>query len=397
MRRPAVLATRPVGPARASLVLACTVALAGAPAAAQSPAPDETTAPGLDFGATTLAFEDSFDETGLWGTADEEDYRISQVNGALEIEQRIVDGAAWGWRTLDAAHPVLAIEGYVELSPGDGVGGYLCGANTEDGTREFILGAVTGRDEWVVATIRNAFTKVMARGRVPAEVADGGPHVVLLECALTEGADGRARISVDDVAVAEFVIPDAIGPFDKVGAYGGRGAEPSIVTLDDVTAFVGDTPLPVAGGPAPGSAPDVLPPPALSAEEEELRSHIPAAFVDSCSTVEIAPEKDELAGFICSPAGDADQAEYYLYETTAAMDKAFEAAVPDSLKARDCRRGPSVGPFSVGDVKAGRLACFKNAGSLGGILFAWTNRQLRILSFGVDAEGVYPDLYDGWV
>jgi hypothetical protein len=368
------------------------------------------------FGSDTPAFVDPFTDTTLWGTTDDDYSTIEYRNGQLVITPKQSNGGSWSWRTLPDAHDTLRIEGTIAVTGESGAGAWLCGANAPGDTTAFILGGVTTSGEWVLGTIEGSTIRVIARGPLASLSATNAPTVAL-ECATTFGGPDRAALSIDGTEVAEVSTATTIGPFDRVGAYGGQASVGSSAAFDDATATVGDIPADPPTDPAPGSGAELLPtaspapgasiaptaPPSaeptpgasLTADEAALMTHVPTAFAGDCGPA--TPIKDATAGLICSPAASADQAEYYQFATKAAMDSAFDTQVPNDLKGKDCSKGPSLITYTINNQPAGRLACFPNAGSLGGVEFLWTDDNLLIASFGTLVSGSYKDANQWWL
>jgi hypothetical protein len=248
----------------------------------------------------------------------------------------------------------------------------------------FLLGVVNAT-EWVVGTVVDRIVTVLERGQLPdgSKPADGGKAHVTIECAGTGAAGSRIVMWVDGSQVAD-VATDKIGPFDRAAVYADISQGPGQATFDDVTVKVGERYAPVTQ--------DSL--------DEALSAHIPAAFRANCSSVGPDRSNGQTAAMLCFPAGDATQAEYYQYDSVDTVTSAFDAFVAaDGAAAtgNSCKVGPSHVRYTVGDVDAGALACYPNTGSLGGVLYIWTDDQLAILSFGIAASGDYPSLYDWWL
>ncbi len=99
----------------------------------------------------------------------------------------------------------------------------------------------------------------------------------------------------------------------------------------------------------------------------------------------------------CQPAGTADIAWYYQFDSVATMDAGFDSFLPATATGQDCRQGPSSVTYKIGDEPAGRLACYENSGTIGGVQAHWTDEKLKILTFGEESSGSYQDLHDWWL
>ena len=70
----------------------------------------------------------------------------------------------------------------------------------------------------------------------------------------------------------------------------------------------------------------------------------------------------------------------------------------DNVPGTDCSKGPSLGTYKdASGSTAGSLMCHPNHGSMGGLIYIWTNDQLRIISAGISTTGTYADMADWWV
>jgi len=243
---------------------------------------------------------------------------------------------------------------------------------------------------------------------------------------MTANGGDRAVMSVDGSKVAEIQLADVIGPFDRVAVYAGDVHAPFTAVFDDLSAFVGDARAGQVGDPAaasepdasqlpsgtpgpttpptpaptqaPSVAPSVVPGPSMSPAQQALLARVPSALRDGCGPADpLANTQGQLAGITCRPAGAADVAWYYAFDSVATMDTAFDAFRPAGLTGHDCKVGASLVTYQISGQPAGRLACYPNTGSEGAIQFQWTDEQLRILAFGQLGSGSYPDLYGWWL
>ena len=163
------------------------------PAVTASAFPRVTGTGGL-FDAPTQVFTDHFDDQTAWFTGDRETDSFAYEGGAYVVQVKNDEGGSWVWRVLGDGHPVLRAKGSVQLSDGDGAGGYMCGAGDAD-PRSFIFGDVTSSAEWVMGTISGSTASVRARGPLPSgSDAVGAPVVVTLECAMTDAWRSRRDV-----------------------------------------------------------------------------------------------------------------------------------------------------------------------------------------------------------
>ncbi len=79
------------------------------------------------------------------------------------------------------------------------------------------------------------------------------------------------------------------------------------------------------------------------------------------------------------------------------MDAAFDAFLPATATGTDCKQGPSSVTYKIDSQPAGRLACYENTGTNGGVQAHWTDTQLKILAFGQESSGSYPELREWWL
>lgn len=333
------------------------------------------------LGANDSIFQDDFTDEGHWGTQESgATGTVTYVNDALQITVTSDSQGLWSYHQFPASEPVMRVEGTVVLSPGSGAAGYQCGSTNDD----YLFGVVNGGNEWVIGHIHDNATTVLTRGPLASHVdtGQGGSAHIAVECAVTGGATDRIVLWVDDALVADVRDAPKVGPYDRASAFVTTDRAPFSASFDDVSVSVGDTYAPQG------------PETAVS----ELLRHVPSDIQDACIPQQPAAGSGTLAGVLCKPAGDADQAEYYQYDSAQTMTSAFRSILPDPSQTpgQSCETGPSVVAYTIDQQSAGQLACFPNPGSLGGILFMWTDTKLAILSFGVTIDGSYADLFDWW-
>lgn len=389
-----------------AVALVILVAAAATAAAQSSPMPGERDATERLFPAPRLVLTDPMGSAGRWPEAETETYRIGVADGVLAIGLRTPDQASWGWLTLDAASPILRVTMRVGLTGSEAAGAILCGSADADGAARFIGGGIASDRTWFAGRLTSTGLTVTARGPLPTPAADGAAEVEVA-CGQAQDGSDRIRLAVDGTLVVELPVPD-IGPFDRVAVFAARGSAEGGATFDDARIHAGDLLVPPIPGAAPDAAragtpapatpvPSATPTPSADPDEAALWRHLPSAFATSCVRVETGATDDVLAGALCRPAGSIEIAEYYAYPDVETMNAAFEAAVPDGLRKGRCTSGPNRGTYTMGGVVAGRMACYRNPGSAGGAIVAWTTDALLILGFGVRQDGDYRALHAWWI
>jgi len=234
-------------------------ALSAAPAFGQDPgaSPGPVAGAGVvTLGASLERLTDDFEPITDWGLLDTDEVRIEGEDGGLRIRLRSSDQANWTWRGVGQASAVLRTSVTAAIDGGSGETGPMCGSTDTDPS--FYLGVVTTRQEWVLARIVDGAISVIARDALVAPSIGEDTTVRLeLECAVT--GDGRDRLAffVDGVNVADATDAGSLGPFDRVGLYGGVFQEAFAVVFDDLVALGGDTYDPqVTVGPGPDRSAD---------------------------------------------------------------------------------------------------------------------------------------------
>lgn len=340
----------------------------------------------LSLGAATRLFSDPFDDPSRWTTKATDQGRIAYTDGALSIVVTEAGALVTSSRPLPEPVPVLRVAATVTLGDGSGAVGVGCGTGGE--TPELLLGEVTTRDTWRLATIVDGVRTPIAEGPLPLTIALGGGGTVNLaiECAATgTDAGDRAALWVDGQVVGDATSAPSLGGWAQALVLAAVDEPPLITFFDDALVDAGDRYAPVDADPA------VL----------ELLDQVPAAWRESCTARRPVGDESLVAGVVCAPAGEAAQAEYYRYTTPEALDAAFtarlEAAGNQRLDAGDCSVGPSLLGWSVPGGSNGRIACFDNRDALGGLQVVWTDTRLGILALGVRTDAGYSDLYDWWL
>ena len=207
-----------------------------------------------------------------------------------------------------------------------------------------------------------------------------------MECAAT-GTDAGDRIAlwVDGQVVADATSGTTLGSWDRASVLATVDNPALIAFFDDAIVDVGSAYAPMDADPA------ML----------DLLGRVPAQWRASCTARRPIGGESLVAGLVCAPAGAAAQAEYYRYATTADLEAAFQARLDQAggqgLDQGDCTLGPSLLSWSIPGGSGGRVACFENRDTLGGLQIVWTDTRLGILALGVRTDGGYADLYDWWL
>ena len=412
------------------VLLLSLVATAAAQQSTQAPLPVPAAGEVITLGADTVVLDEPFTSGDRWGLAEDENGSISYADGTLRLAIAVAPSAKWTWSELGAEAPVLWMRTNVGLSAAGGAAGPMCG--TGDASPTFIFGVVTTADEWVIGrTFENALT-VLSRGPLPGSTSlrEGGHAVVSLECAMTGAGGDRAALWVDGVNVADLSLEQSDGPFARAGLLAEGYASGFEATIDDVVVATGASYMPLvrvpAGGapapaasiapvtppasaaplsspaPVPASSPATVPiasqgPVAVaSAPVDDLLAHVPSAFSGSCTAVEPDPDNGLLAVVQCAPAAEVASAAYFRYASVEQLEGAFDALLEDKgavTDGTDCSVGPALVEYTIGDVTAGRLACYLVDGTA---VVQWTNRDLRMMGFGADASGDFARVFTWW-
>lgn len=139
--------------------------------------------------------------------------------------------------------------------------------------------------------------------------------------------------------------------------------------------------------PAPGGADEVL-----------LRSHVPPAIVDSCSTSPVGAPA--LASVLCTANDNSIVVSYTLYADTTSMETAYDANraifAPDagSDTCETSTNWPSEYSYTIGGTPSGRVFC-ADLGTTPEMY--WTDTRFNILSWALfSAAGTREDMYAFW-
>ncbi len=331
-------------------------------------------------------FSDPFDDQTRWSVSDGEAGQVAYTDGSLSIILAGEDALLLSSRSVPEPVPVLRIEVSMTLSSGDGSAGIGCGTGGD--TPDHLVGEVTSQNTWRLSTVVNGVRSSFAEGPLPSalDLSGGGTSVLAVECAAT-GTDAGDRIALwlGDQVIADAQSGTTLGAWDRATVLATASSPPLVAFFDDAVVAVGSQYAPMEADPA------VL----------ELLGHVPAAWRGSCTARRPVGAEALVAGLVCSPAGSAIQAEYYRYSSTAALDGAFQQRLVQArgqvLDQDDCSVGPSLLGWSTPDGSGGRMACFENRDTLGGLQILWTDTRLGILALGVHTDGGFDVLHTWWL
>jgi hypothetical protein len=280
---------------------------------------------------------------------------------------------------MDETHPVVSIRGTINSPAAGTFGALYCG----NGSGNFLYGGIQPDNIWVIGQLIGSSFRLLDSGVIPAHaLPDTGDDVqVRVDCAVTGGANDRVQLTVGGVKLGDRSDAARVGPFTSGGLLGSSGSEPpDTITYDTVVIRTGER---------------------FQEAPEALRNHVPSEWASDCVPIREDGAIGQVAALICTPAGSIDQAEYYQYDSAAQMNRQWDRDVADQgdgVPGSDCSKGPSLGTYKdASGSTAGTLMCHPNHGSMGGLIFLWTNDQLRIVSAGILTTGSYSDLADWWV
>lgn len=335
--------------------------------------------PGIGLGAATLELNEDFSKPGSFPTGTTKQGTYGYKGGAYQIKVTDPNSSVWSPHVMKTPHPVVSIRGTVTAAAPGTFGALYCGNASGD----FIYGGVEPENIWVIGQLVGSTFGILDSGPIPADAlpAAGNDLQVRVDCAVTGGANDRIQLTVGGVKVGDRSDAPRIGPFTSAGLLGSSGPNPpDTMTFDTVVVRTGQQ---------------------FQEATEALRSHVPSAWASNCSPAVEDGTIGQVAALICTPAGGIDQAEYYQYDSNTLMQQEWDREVSaqgDGVPGNDCSKGPSLGTYkdATGSI-AGSLMCHPNHGSMGGLIFVWTNDQLRIISAGVSTTGTYSDTTDWWV
>ncbi|HYI21406.1 MAG TPA: hypothetical protein VEX62_02115 [Candidatus Limnocylindrales bacterium] len=348
--------------------------------AAPSGSPGTSPAVPIVYGADTLLYYDDFsDPNSGWGVGTNAGGTVAYADGGLRFDPAAI--GAWIWSRREANEPwnVMRVEGSVTPSHA-GYTGLLCSADDDD-----LYGAVANADGvYIFVHLTSAGVEVISNGQEPGwALTPGVTTSMALDCAGTNTGALRLQFSLPDVSVV-VSHEGTEGPpnFDRAAVYAESGADGHSLLADDVYVYGGAD---FTGGQSSGNV-------------DELLAHVPAEWRASCFETPISStDAGAQVAVACSlDTGNADIAEYVLFDSQANMDVAYQARI-DSWSVEptgDCQTGPNETGYSVGGVSAGRALC---APQTVGVRLDWTHNDLLILSNLTDFEGSYADNYEDWL
>jgi hypothetical protein len=349
------------------------------PTAEPSLEPPPALPAGIGLGASTLALNENFDKPGTFPSGSIQQGTYGYKNGAFQIKVTQASSSVWSPHTLDKPHPVVDMRGTVKAPEAGSFGAFYCG----NASGNFLYGGVQPDNVWIIGQYVGSAFSILDSGEIPADaLPDAGNAVqVRLDCAVTGGANDRVQLTVGGVKLGDRSDAPRVGPFTSAGLLGSSGTEPpDTLTFDTVVIRTGEQ---------------------FQEAPEALRSHVPAAWANNCSPIAEEGSIGQIAALICTPAGTIDQAEYYQYDSAALMQTEWESEVSaqgDNVPGTACSTGPSLATYKdASGSTAGSLMCHPNHGSMGGLIYVWSNDQLRIISAGISTTGTYADMYAWWV
>ena len=140
-------------------------------------------------------------------------------------------------------------------------------------------------------------------------------------------------------------------------------------------------------------------------EEEDLLSHIPQSFRDTCERPPFGlppgdpgRDPDLLADVQCSPDDGPDEVGFTHYASAEAMDEAFDQAVEFfGLSEGACAQGElGVSTYTLEGAQVGRLLCAEQALGETGTVIHWTDERLNIKAYAASSETDIRSLYEWW-
>ena len=138
-----------------------------------------------------------------------------------------------------------------------------------------------------------------------------------------------------------------------------------------------------------------------AAAADELLSHVPTSFRDDCEEASLDSSDDLKPGLTvavtCTMSTDHDPewADFYQYETKAAMTKAFRSFTGDKLDySDDCEKKEGETSWSIDDQPMGIVACYMSKGHYR--VLAWTHDDLNIVSIAGSKKLSFAKLEEWW-
>ena len=137
----------------------------------------------------------------------------------------------------------------------------------------------------------------------------------------------------------------------------------------------------------------------MTAAGEELLTHIPSDFVDTCAPDELL--QDVLASMKCQPGSAADVVWYDLYPDEATMFSTYDAhRTNHELNDQgDCKTGPAESGYTLtvaGEERSGehwRYVCYLADDAA---WIEWTDPDLKILSYAYRVDQDWGALNTFW-
>ncbi len=376
--------------------------LTAAPSPTTAPSPEPTDDPGFDQRDVEF-IDDLSDPSGhctsepaqdppvypedCFGVGTNAGGTVAYVDGSLHLETSVDDAWLYSRRLAESRSATTRVIGDFYPTT-DGRFGLLCalGDGLEDG--DGIFGAIVGTDgSWAFVKIEdNVPEDLFGDASAGLPIVAGESNLVALECAGT--ATGALRLTLwlgQSGPVATWTQPNGPESFDRAGAYIDATGEGFSVAMDNIIVF--------GSGTADGS---------YSPEGEELLTHVPADWQDSCYPGLVPPYLVRTAEAVvtCFISGSnvegVELAEYASFASAADMEEAYQERV-DAFGTGDgvdsCVDGSGEGTYTIGDVVSGRLLCVNQ---FAGIRFDWTDTRLNIMGSMVDFDPDYAAAYADW-
>ncbi len=313
-----------------------------------------------------------------WGDTATESTTVSAEPGALRIDIRQEQGAAYSSHPLPSEYAVLLVA--AEFNPAaDGAIGVLCSASSDI----HYGAAFTTNGALIFFSIENGqLTSLERINDVGSDLQLNQATIFGLECAGT--ATGALRLVVvlpGSGPLAVYQSDEGPQTFNGIAVYGEAFGSQFSVDVTQAGAF-GIT------GTADGS---------MTPEAQELLTHVPESWQQTCTESPIS--QSGVAILHCYLQVDGvgiELAQYQAFSTNEEMDAAYEEAMERyGVEATgSCESGPNETTWSIGDDSFGRVQC---APQQVGIRFDWTDDRLSILSTLIDLDGDYELTHEAWL
>jgi hypothetical protein len=339
-----------------------------------------TSEPTFAAGDRDLLFDDNFDDPGSgWDEVNESFATIGYESGALAFRFNV--NPSWAYTVRQLGSPVTTLQPVAEFAPqSDGAFGLLCG----DSLSGEFFGAIENSGGGIVfVEINGGNISVLERQDdlgLPVHV--GSASGMVLRC----NVDGLGGITLETgltgTGPAAVYQQQSGAPikFNVVGMYAESSSDGFSLIVSEAAAF--------GVGGSSGT---------LSDGAQELLSHVPSDFQDSCFESPIFSDDASyvLTCVLQAKGKGAEVAQFEQFDTKEQMDRSYQAIV-DQFGAEEkdtCQDGPHETTWQLGDTVYGSLACADEAV---GIRFDWTDDRLNILSTLIDHEGNYANTYEQW-